>query len=384
MLSNIINIVKREAYRIITDRNLISILLIAPIFYSFFYGTVYLNKAESDVPIAIIDYDNSMLTRKMSRYIDSHKMIKVKYNLNNFIEAENLLIEDEIQGIVYFESGFENNVKLKKGTDVTLYLNNVRFMASNDLNKSINEIIAEINKDITIKYFAKNGNNIQQAAISSEPISPDLRNLFNPTGSYGDFLIPGVLILILQQTLLIGLAESFAKEREENSLKELMTMAGNNIINAVSGKLVIYLVIYSVYSFFFFSITLNILGVAMNINLFALIISTLLFLIAVSFLTLFISTFFKRKILALQILTLTSYPVFLISGFSWPYNSMPFGIKVIATFLPSTPYMNSFIRTARMGAGLEHILIEITHITLIAVISLLLSVYRLRLLSKDH
>ena len=75
----------------------------------------------------------------------------------------------------------------------------------------------------------------------AEPISTEVRSLFNPGGYYGDFLLPGLLLLILQQTMLIGLAESIARERESNSLKQWLTDTHGNIFAAITGKSLFYI-----------------------------------------------------------------------------------------------------------------------------------------------
>ena len=92
-----------------------------------------------------------------------------------------------------------------------------------------------------MKILEISGYSTDQAKGMYDPLRVDLRNLFNPSEAYGDFIIPGILIIILQQTLLIGLSESIAREREKNLLGELLAAANGSNSAALLGKASFYL-----------------------------------------------------------------------------------------------------------------------------------------------
>ena len=76
-LRSIGSIMRREAEIIRRDSDIFMIILVAPLFYAFFYGAVYLEKGESDVPVAIVDCDRSPLSCELARRIDAHQLVKV-------------------------------------------------------------------------------------------------------------------------------------------------------------------------------------------------------------------------------------------------------------------------------------------------------------------
>lgn len=194
-----------------------------------------------------------------------------------------------------------------------------------------------------------------------EPVQPEIRPLFNVVESYGDFLLPGMMILILHQTLLIGLAESFAREREEGNIIPLFKQSNRSTAALIIGKGMFYFLLFGAYAFFYFTVVFNVFTIALKGSIPTLILITMLFLTAVIYFAIYLSSFFKRKIVALQFLTFTSYPVFLISGYSWPMESLPFVLKILANLLPSTPYFAAFTRVTQMGAGFGDIIPEVIH-----------------------
>lgn len=377
-LINIWTVIRREVELLAGDKNIILIVLVAPVFYAFFYSTIYLNKIETNVQVAVVDQDKTYTTQRLINHFNSHQLIEIYAEAANIDEAERLLNNGEVQGIIYIPRNFEDELKSGKGAFVKVGLNTTRFLVSNDLNKAINEVIEKVNAGVKLKYFEAKGYNSQQSRKMIEPIHTDIRPLFNYTESYGDFLVPGMLVLILQQTLLIGLSESMAKEREKRLLQDLFRASGDSTINSILGKGLFYLFLYAVYALFFYSITFAVLSLQFAGSNAAVLLLTLLLLLSVIFLSLFFSSFLKRKLVALQIFAFSSYPVFLLSGYSWPLESMPVYIRAISYMLPSTPYLNAFQRVTQMGAGIGDVLPEIFHLTAIIIAALVLSVVRFK------
>lgn len=371
------NLVKREIGMISTDRNLTSILLIAPLFYALFYGSIYINKTESNVPITVVDMDHSSTSQKMIRMIDAHQLVSVKEVLGDLNSAKEEVLTNNTQAVLFIPQKFEANLKKGTGTDLKLFLNTTRFLNSNDINKAVNEVIGTIGASVRLKYYEAQGYSFDQSKEMVEPLRLDMRPMFNFTESYGDFLIPAILILILHQTLLIGLSESIAKEREQNSLLNLLHTAGNSELKALLGKSLFYLILYSAYSLLFFGLFFSIFKINMIGDVIALAASTLLMLFSAITMSIFISSFFNRKIFATQFLTLSSYPVFLLSGYSWPMYGMPTELKYLAALIPFTPYSNMMVRITQMGTGWNSIVPSLFHLFILGVVYFLAAYYRI-------
>jgi ABC-2 type transport system permease protein len=89
---------------------------------------------------------------------------------------------------------------------------------------------------------------------------------------------------------------------------------------------------------------------------------TILFLLAVTYFGVFIASLFRRKIIALQVLSFTSYPIFLSCGYSWPVQAMPRPLQLLAQCYPATPFLAGFTRITQMGAGIADVQQELLHL----------------------
>lgn len=376
--------IKREILIITKDVNIISVILIVPLFYAFFYSSVYINKIENKLPVAILDNDNSINSQKLITDLNAHQMINITQKVNNYDEGKQLLEKNDVAGFIIIDKGFEENIKLMKGTKIKVYLNTTRFLVSNDINKAVTEVVLERAVEYRREYYKNQGYSIQQANQLVDPVRLDMRPLFNITESYGDFILPGLLALIIHQTLLIGLAESVAREREEKTLSSLFSTAGNKTYIALFGKTAFYFVLFAAYSFFFYAVNFYLFKLNLNGNMYLLSFITILYIASVMFLSVFISSFFERKIIALQVFAFTSIPLFLISGYSYPMQAIPWGMQVISNLLPSTAYLSAQVRLTQMGASFTEILPEILKLLLFTLIGFIGAYYRLNVIKKTE
>jgi ABC-2 type transport system permease protein len=248
------------------------------------------------------------------------------------------------------------------------------------MNKAVNEVVQNYHKDIKMKILEMSGFSRKQADEMYDPLRVDLRNLFNPSEAYGDFIIPGILIIILQQTLLIGLSESIAREREKNLLGELLSSANGSRSAALLGKSSFYLFFYLSYSIFFFTVIFGFFKINFAGSFLLLMLFTILFLIGIIALCIFISSFFKKKLVALQVIAFTTYPLFFLSGYIWPVHSIPPALQIAAYILPAYPYLKAFTAITQMNASFSDLIPGFIHLSILAVAGIILAYIRIRYL----
>ena len=101
-----LQVFKRELDIIIKDKDILVIILLSPVFYAFFYGSFYMYKSENDVPVVVLDYDNSEKSREFIRNVDAHKLVKVSEYVYDFSSAQDRLFKMEAQGIIIIPGDF--------------------------------------------------------------------------------------------------------------------------------------------------------------------------------------------------------------------------------------------------------------------------------------
>ena len=321
-------VMKREINEVMHDVDIAIIVLVAPLFYSLFYGSLYWNKTEHQVPIVVVDMDHSKLSQTLIRNLDADQNIHITEEVPDLATAQTRIEQFDAQGAIFLPPKFEAMLKKGQPTDIKVYLNTTRFLVSNDINKAVTEVALTTAAGVRLHYFQTQGYSFEQAKELFEPLRAEIKPMFNTTETYGDFLIPAILALIIQQTLLMGVAQTFAKEEEDNTLREAYALSNHSTLGTIAGKGGFYFILFSAYSFMFYTFHFSIFKIPFRGNPFALAALTILFLTAVIYFAVFIGTFFRRKIIALQVLAFTSYPIFLTTGYSWPMAALPFPLKV--------------------------------------------------------
>jgi ABC-2 type transport system permease protein len=354
-------IIKRELQLIAKDHSILLTVLIAPLLYAFFYGSIYINKEESEVPLAIVDDDQSGLSRLLAMQLDNTGMVQVRQAFT-LREAEQLLSSAQCQGYLYFEKGLEKKVLSLQQAHAVLAVNASRFLPSSDLLSEVTTVCLTISAGVRLQYFQKNGMTAAIAMRETNPLALDYRPLFNERTSYGAYLLPGLLMLILQQTLLLGLSASMAGEREKQTWAQLLQMADNKLLKALSGKGAFYFILFAAYAFFFLSVNFYLLQLPLRGNLLLLACLLALFIATLIPLGMHIGRCFRSQLLAVQVMGFSTYPFFLLSGYAWPYEQLPPLLQWLSALLPTTPFLAAYTAIVQQGGGLLQVMQPLAHL----------------------
>ncbi len=354
-----------ELKLIIQDKSILLTCLVAPILYAFFIGSIYKDKEVTQIPIAVVDQDHTSLSRKVSELVDTNEKIKVYghySSLENAMESFNNL---KVQGIMILPKDFQKKTMNLDGSTIQLILNNTKFLTSNEVNKGVQQVILTIASGVRMKYFISNKVPIELAQQQAQPILPVIKSVYNATNNYGDFLLPILLILILQQTLIISFGQSAVHEMQHGILKKMQNISFFDFIKVFSAKSFYYVLLYIAYFFVFYKFIFPFYFLNFNGSLFLHLVLSSIFVLIVLEYTILLASFFKTTIGWTEIMAFSTYPLFLVSGYSWPVDSMPKFIQMIANLLPSTPFYKVFNMLSVEGADFDQIRNEFIHMLLL-------------------
>ncbi len=359
-LQGIMAVFLRELRLIGEDHSLLLTLLIAPLLYLFFYGSIYSYKDEEKVKLVIVDDDQTSLSRLLGQQINNLQMVDVIIEPSVDL-AQNLMYEGGCQGYLYIDKGLEKKVLSLQQGNVVLAVNAGRFLPSSDLIASVTKICLAVSAGVRIQYFEMKGLTETSSLKEAVPVNLDYHPMFNESSSYGAFLLPGLLMLILQQTLLLGLAESISAERMKKTLADWFSLTNNNISRGIVGKGLFYLFLFASYALFVLTINFSVFHIALQGNVATVALLMAVFLLTLIPMAMWIGSFFKSQLLCLQILAFSSYPIFLITGYAWPFRMLPVFIQVISSLLPTTPFMRAYISVTQQGGTLSDNIVNVFH-----------------------
>lgn len=369
----------REIRFVTSESSLLLTLLIAPILYSFIYGSIYINKDQKEVELAIVDFDQSSLSRTLTTEINSSRKIAV-HNFSTVKDAQEAMFRSEVQGWLEIPEGLERNVFSLKQATIKANVNSSQFLPASATLMTLNEVTLTVSAGARKLYFEKKGLGNAAALQMTNPITFDYRPLFNEGKNYGTFLIPGLLAIILQQTLLIGLSASIASEREKKRLKPLMQ--NYSFSQIFLGKGMFYWISFIITGIFFVTVNFALLGASFRGSYLNGFLLTGLFIGCIISFGMLVGSFFRSTLMTFQVMGFSSYPIFMITGYSLPSQALPSYIQFLSNLLPTTPFLKSYISVVQTGGSLAENSEHIFHLALLFVIFTLLLMWRFAYLRR--
>lgn len=382
--NNIRQILINESKVVLSDHSIILTVLIAPLLYAFFLGSIYINKDIDQIRFAVVDYDNSHTSREMSRLLSANPKIDMVGYLEDYEDGIDKLNNLEISGFIIFTKGFEKKILRMEGADLNLYLNNTRFLPSNDLNLAVNKVMLTIGAGIRLHYYEAQGMGPQYAMEIVNPVNAEIKPIYNNVNSYGNFLLPGLFFLILQQTLMLGLGESIGRDSQNGNMRLWIKQGKHGVVNYLFGKTGYYAFLYLAYLILFVVVVFPFFYLPVLGSIIPIIIVSMTFLTAIMMYAMLIGTFVKSQIKMMEILAFTTYPFFLLSGYSWPLTAMPLPLKWLAATVPTTPMLEAMTRLFVMGGDWQSVLFQFQHLMILLIISFGLLVWRLYYIKRKE
>ena len=383
----------REEYRIIFgDKGVLMIFFGAIFFYSIFYPLPYANEVLKDAPLAVVDLDHSSLSRQLARMVDAHESTRVTAQVASQLEV---FFGRKVHGILIIPHDFERTILRKEQSSVSVYSDASYFLLYQQVMTGVAVATGTLSAGIEIKRMQAGGFSEAQAKNLRDPLQLVAVALFNPSGGYASYVVPAVLVMILQQTLLIGigmLAGTAREDRERNAApnpayghlfsKGEGTGYGT-VIAHVLGKSAAYFSIYLFNSAYYFVVLPRLYNFPQRINPLDLALLVLPFLLAVIFLGLSLATLFRHREASMLALMFTSLPALFLAGFSWPKESIPVWLRGVSYLLPSTVGTDGLLRINQMGASLQELRFDVLVLWGLVVLYFFMACFSIKRINKS-
>lgn len=348
-----------ELQRIFRDPGVMVIFIVATLAYPLIYKALYWNEQICDVPVAVVDLSNSPESRTFLHRWNASPDIRLTYSCTSMAEAEQLLREQKVHGIIYFPRYYAAQLADPLGqAHISLYCDMSSFLYMKAIYLSCNQVMLESMRNIQIDRYEQMGmdKEFAWALVQDAPYTETA--LFTPTGGYGSFLIPAVLVLILHQTLFFGICMLGGTAREENE----ESYSFSSLIGRAGACFLIYYGLAAILLGFFPRL-FDIPHIG-SIGDILLLIAP--YLLAVIFFSLCVSVFIRNRESGLVLLISTSLIFLFMAGISWPKEMIPFAWRYLSYFIPYTWGAHAFIHINSMGATLAQTSMEYTALWILA------------------
>lgn len=341
----IFNAFVNELIRIFRDPGVTVIFIVATLAYPLIYKALYWNEQITNVPVAVVDLSNSPQSREFLHRWNASPDIRLTHTCTSMAEAERLLRDQKVHGIIYFPRDFAKQLADPLGqAHISLYCDMSSFLYMKAIYLSCNNVMLESMRNIQIDRYEQMGmdKEFAWALVQDAPYTETA--LFTPTGGYGSFLIPAVLVLILHQTLFFGICMLGGTAREEG--------LDQYSIRSLIGRSIAYFLIYYALAAILLGFFPRLFGIPHIGAIGDILLLMIPYILAVVFFSLCVSVFIRNRESGLVILISTSLIFLFMAGISWPKEMIPDEWRYLSFFIPYTWGAHGFIHINSMGATL--------------------------------
>ncbi|MDM9627795.1 ABC transporter permease [Rhizobium sp. S152] len=346
-------VLRTELYRILTTRPALAALVIGPLIYALYYPQPYRNEALRDVPIALVDLDGTDSSRQFARRLDASSDVAIAAVLPDEKSAEREVYARDLYGMLVIPQHFERDVLHGRQSPVALYGDASYFLVYQRISGAVAAVARAFGAEVESARLIAMGVDPAIAAAASDPMPLTAVALFNPQGGYATYILPAALVLILQQTMLMGIGLLGAIEDDRTSSDPMAASAGP--VSLVLGKMLAYLTVEAVI-FPFYLIVLPYLYDIPRLGSFETIaIFSIPFVLSASALGLIIARLFRRPVVVQLVGAALGLPFIFLAGFTWPIEAVPEPLRTIALVLPSSTAIAGIVEVSQLGASLSDV-----------------------------
>ena len=344
-----LEIVRREMLRMAAQPVYLFSMIIAPIFCFVFFSTLMDKGLPTNLPAGVVDLDNTATTRNIIRNLDAFQHTDIIAHYSSVSEARKAIQRGDIYSFYYIPKGTTEEALANRQPKVSFYINYSYLIAGSLLYKdqrTMSELASGAVGRATL--YAK-GATEDQAMAFLQPIVIDTHALNNPWLNYSVYLcntlFPGVLMLLIFLTTIYALGT----ELKENTARNLMRLANNSIVTALSGKLFPQTIVFFIIAVFYNIYLYGFLHYPCNSGIFPMLLNGLLLVLASQAFGIFLFGLFGSLRLALSVASLWGVISFSISGFTFPVMAMHPTLQALANLFPLRHYFLLYVNLALNG-----------------------------------
>lgn len=365
-----LTVMRNELHTIFTDEGAMLILVFALLIYATTYSLAYGSQVLRNVPIGVIDESRTPLSLDLIDSFNAGPNTYVAYTPTSMEEAKELFYSRKIYGVVYIPSDYEKKIYGGEQANVAIYADASYFLMYRQVFQELVTSIGTTGAMVEFQRLIAKGANIPQAQATTQPVIYQSHNLFNPYLGYGTFVMPAIIMVIIQQTLLIGIGMIGGTWREKGLYHKLCPAGRRRMstLPIVLGRGLVYAAIYGVTCTYILTLHYRLFHFPMNGATGTVLLFMGAYLAACIALGIAVSTLFRYRENSLLLLLWTSIPLLMLSGVSYPREGIPDWLFNLGQVFPSSHGVNGFIRIQTMGASLTEVFAEIKALVILTVI----------------
>ena len=371
-MKDLLFVCRLELRSVFTLKPAFSVLILAIVVYAVFYPQPYRAEALRDVPIALVDLDGTDSSRQFARRLDASADVAIAVALPDQVTAEREVYARKINGILIIPKYFERDLLHGRSAPLALYADASYFLIYSRISGAVNALAKTVGAEVESGRLIAAGVDPSISTSAPDPMPTTAIPLFNPQGGYATYILPAAFVLILQQTLFIGvglLGPYPASPEVKNRL------SGIKPLEKVAGRLLAYLLLETVVFSFYLIVLPYLYGIPRLGSPSTIMAAAIPFVIAVASLGMVVAKLFQSPIVVQMVAAAIGMPFMFLAGFSWPVEAIPEPLRTVALVIPSTGAIHAIVNVSQLGASLADVRVQLLTLGALAALYLSLAVF---------
>ena len=351
-LHNITAVMRREL-RLMRQR---PVYLLASVgvmtFCMIFFLTLLRDRIPQDLPVGVVDLDESSLSRNFIRQLDATRIGKT-VGFSSYSEARKALQTGKISSFCVIPEGFYSDVLANRQPELTMYVNTLYFVGGALSYKELLTLANLSSGAVQREVFRAKGMDDNAIMAQIQPIVIDAHNIGNPAADYRAFLCNALIPGVLETIIILVTVYAIGSELKHGTSRHLLEKAGGSMTAAMLGKLIPYTVLFTMMGIICDLILYDWMRVPMAGSIWNMFLGTFLLVLASEAVAFFIVGTLPVLRLSISISALYSMLAFSLAGFSLPVEAMPPYIQGLSAAFPLRHFYLMYVQEGIFGSGFE-------------------------------
>jgi ABC-2 type transport system permease protein len=346
---------KNEAKFILTNIAIMLTVIGGVVLYSVLYPQPYAKQSVSKLSVSVVDHDKSDMSRDLMFKLNATAQIQITRHDLSDGDAKEALKRGDIKGIIIIPRHFKKDLALNKSPTIAVGADSSYFLIFGAVVEGAMKSIFTQIATIKVAKQLKKDVPLASAKNSYLAYSINVINLFNKGNSYIQYVVPAVFILVLQQTMLIGMGILGGEINERMGRREEEYFKIAPVWQMLLSRFIIFGTIYFILMLYYFGMVFDYYDITRLADISDLLTFGIAFLFASLSFGAFLGSLFRYSEAATPTILFSSLPLVFSAGFVWPLESLPAVMHYASLLVPSTPAIHGFVGLNQLGADFDMI-----------------------------
>ena len=331
-MDNFLNVFRRELRRMTSRRIYLATCVVLPLFSLVFMATIFGNGQMENLPVGVVDADQTSLSRSIVRMVDATPELQVTKHYANETEARKGMQKKEIYGYLLIPSGIKH---------LCYYYHNAMLSVGGELHSTFETLLKQVSVTPIVTEAVGLGENQTNITSFLIPISEEEMVLYNPNRNYAIYLSQPFFFVLLQVLLLLVTTYALGSESKFGTSDEWLESAHGNIGIAVLGKLLPYTILFAAVGILANVVFFNWMQMPLPCSIWTMNGITLLFIFATQALALILYSIFPVLSLIISVVSMIASLGATLSGVTFPVAFMDTPVYAASYLFPIRHFMET-------------------------------------------